>query len=779
LTSGRFIGQKVGRLEDEPLVRGQGQFVDDLKVPGTLEAAFVRSPHAHAKILEINGEIARRAEGVVAVLSLADLAPYIRQERLPLQFRNAQLPPDVTPYILAKNEAVFVGEAVAVVVAESRYLAEDAAALVDVIYEPLPVSADCLKAIAPDAPLAHLGRKSNILVEFKQSYGDIETAFALAPHKATLSLKQHRGGAHPIEGRGVLAVYDDTERRLTVWSSTQLAHEARAFLMALLGLDENQIRVVAPNVGGGFGAKFLLYPEEVVISAACLMLRRPIKWIEDRREHFLAAIQERDQYWQIDVAFDGDGKLRGVRGCMIHDEGAYTPQGTNLPYNSSSAVPGPYVLPAYDLRVLVVETNKVPTLPVRGAGYPEGTFAMERVLDRIADTLELDRAEVRYRNLVPANKMPYTVPLKTRADSPIVLDSGDFPRCQRMALEAIDYAGFGVRQREARGVGRYIGIGIANGVKGTGRGPFESAIVRVGRSGRISAYTAAMEMGQGIKTALAQICAEQLGVSPECISVVAGDTAVIPHGHGGFASRQTVTAGSAVHLAATAVREKALLVAAHLLKVNIGDLEVRDSRISVRGAEVSGVTLQEIAEALAGVPGYALPGAFGPGLESMRHFVPAGLAYSMTSHAVEVEVDVGTCAVRIKRYIAVADCGRIINPLIAEGQVVGGVVHGIGNALFEWMGYDDQAQPITTTLAEYLLPTSTEIPHIETLFLESASPLNPLGVKGIGEVGCVPAGAAIVSAIESALAPFGVQVEEIPIFPGRLFELMNVGAIVG
>src|SRR4051812_34693224 len=394
-----------------------------------LHAAFVRSPHPHALIESIDTSSAARAPGVHAVLTLADLSPQLSQERLPLQFRTAQLPPDITPFVLAKDEVAFVGEAVAVVIAETRFLAEDAATLVAVDYEPLPAVSDCRAALAPGAPLAHRGRNSNVMTEIRQSYGDVAAAFRDAPHRVTVNLKQHRGGAHSIEGRGALANYDLNEDRLTLWTSTQLAHEVRAFLMNLLTLDENQIRVVAPDVGGGFGAKFVMYPEEVVVAAACLKLRRPVKWIEDRREHFLSAIQERDQYWDLEAAFDGDGRVLGVRGTMIHDHGAYTPQGINLPYNASTSLPGPYILPAYDLTVRVVETNKVATMPVRGAGYPEGAFAMERVLDRIAQELSLDRAEVRRRNLVPADKIPYTTPLKTRSGSSITLDSGDFPKC--------------------------------------------------------------------------------------------------------------------------------------------------------------------------------------------------------------------------------------------------------------------------------------------------------------------------------------------------------------
>jgi aerobic carbon-monoxide dehydrogenase large subunit len=769
----RSIGRAQKRIEDPPLLQGKGRFVDDLHLAGLLEAAFVRSPHAHAEIRGIDTEAARKAPGVHAIFTLADLKPHLTNERLPLQFRTNQLPPDITPFVLAKDEVSFVGEAVAVVIADSRYLAEDAATLVEVDYAPLPAVADCRDALKPGAPLAHKGRKSNLLTELGQNYGDIAAAFAKPPHTAKVSLKQHRGVAHPIEGRGVLAAHDGNEDRLTVWSSTQLAHETRAFLMRLLRLDENQLRVLAPDVGGGFGSKFVMYPEEVVIAAAALKLQRPVKWIEDRREHFLASVQERDQYWDLEVAFDNEGKLLGVRGVLIHDEGAYTPQGINLPYNASTALPGPYMLPAYEMRVLVAETNKVATMPVRGAGYPEGAFAMERLLDKIADTLKLDRAEVRRRNLVPADKVPYETPLKTRSGSSITLDSGDFPKCQQTALDAVDARGFAERQRQARAKGRYLGLGVGNGMKGTGRGPFESGIVRVGRSGRVSVYTGAMPMGQGIKTALAQICAEQLGVSPEVVTVIAGDTAVIPHGQGGFASRQTIVAGSAVHMAAVQVRDKALAIAAHLLEANVADLELKDGRVEIKGVPGSGMSLQEVAEAVAGVPGYSLPGKFEPGLESLQHFLPGALTYGGGSHAVEVEVDIETCNIRVLRYAIANDSGRLVNPMIVEGQLVGGACHGLGNALFEWMGYDEQAQPVTTNFAEYLLPTATEVPKIEVRLLEFPSPLNPLGVKGVGESGCVPAAGAIVSAIESALEPFGIKIGEYPVTPARLFKLLQ------
>jgi carbon-monoxide dehydrogenase large subunit len=420
----------------------------------------------------------------------------------------------------------------------------------------------------------------------------------------------------------------------------------------------------------------------------------------------------------------------------------------------------------------VAETNKVATMPVRGAGYPEGAFAMERLLDRIAEHLKLDRAEVRRRNLVTAEMMPHTSPLKTRSGAAVTLDSGDFPRCMQMALDAVDYAGFPARQAKARAEGRHLGLGIGNGVKGTGRGPFESGIVRIGRSGRISVYTGAMPMGQGIKTALAQICAEQFNVPPDEVTVMAGDTSIIPYGQGGFASRQTITAGSAVHMAAVAVREKTLAVAAHLLEAGVQDLELKDGHVEVVGTDRR-ISIRTVAETVSGVPGYAMPGGFEPGLESMQSFMTSSLTYGIGCHAVELEVDPDTLAVRILRYVVVNDSGRIINPLIVEGQIVGGVAHAIGNSLLEHMQYDAGANPLTTTLADYLLPGSMDVPNIEVTCVEYPSTINPIGVKGVGESGCVPAAGAIVSAIEDALKPFGVRIEEYPVTPARLHALMS------
>ena len=768
-----FTGSPMKRLEDLTLLAGSGRYVDDIELPGMLESAFVRSPHPHAVIRSIDPAPALELPGVHAVFSFADIALLLTSNHIPPENPTVTFAETTKAIVLAEDEVCFVGEIVAIVVADSRYIAEDAVTLVDVDYEVLAAVSDCRDALAPDAPLVHRHATDNVVAIFCTEYGDCIPAFANASHVSKLSLKQHRGSAHPIEGRGIVAQYDASNEGLMVWSSTQGSHRVRNTLVQLYGLDENKVRVVVPDVGGAFGAKHIVYPEEVIVAGAALILKCPIKWIEDRREHFLAAIQERDQYWEIEVATDEDGRLLGIRGTMVHDQGAYTLLGINVALNASLALPGPYLLPNYQLDVTVAANNKVGTIPVRGAGYPEGTFAMERVMDLIARELGLDRAEVRRRNLITAEQMPYALPLKTRDGAPTSYESGNYPLCQEKALESAGYEQFQSRQAAAREAGRYIGIGIANSVKITGRGPYETGNVRIGRSGKITVHTGAMPMGQGIKTSYAQICADQFGVDPADVTIVAGDTGTVSMGFGGFGSRQTVNAGSSIHLAAIEVRQKALKVTAHMLEVSEHDLELEGGNISVKGLPDLSVPLSDVAKALSGATGYAHPKDVSPGLEATVNFEPTGVTYGNGVHVVEVEVDVGTGEVKIERYVVVNDSGRLINPLIVEGQIIGGVAHGIGNALFEWMGYDESAQPVTTTFAEYLLPTAPVVPNIEIIHHETPSTVNPLGVKGVGEAGVIPAAPAIMSAIENALEPFSVRIDETPISPLRLIELIK------
>lgn len=776
----RVVGRHVRRIEDPALLRGTGRYVDDIHLPEMLHAAFVRSPHAHALIRAINIDIAIKMPGVVAIMKADDLRKVLTGERLPLAFPPGKLDADAMPFVLATREVCYVGEAMAIVIANSRYAAEDAVEAVDITYDVLQAVVDPRQALYSNAPKARNGTASNLFTQFEIDFGDCAFEFSSAKHVFQETLFQHRGVAHPIEGRGIVAHVDAGTETLTVWSATQVAHELRDTIAAMLGLEIDAVRVIAPDIGGGFGAKFMVYPEEIAVAAAAKSFGKPVKWIEDRREHFVSSIHERDQYWKLEVAVDGDGLLRAVRGQLTHDQGAFAPHSITVPYNSASSLPGPYILPACQLEVLVARTNKPPVIPIRGAGYPQGAFAIERLLDLVANRLGLDRAEIRKRNLIPANAMPYRLGVVNRAGEPVVYDSGDYETCQSKALLAADYQGFAGRQTAARKGGRYIGIGFAHGVKCTGRGPYESARVRVFPSGRVSIYTGAIAIGQGIKTTLAQICADNLGVDLEDIDVVCGDTAFSSYGIGAYASRQTMLAGTSVQLAASAVREKALAVAEQMLGSQTGvalanaekELFIAQGKVHVSGRPDLSIPLGSIAVALRGTAGYAFPKGVEVGLEATRHFRVDAMAYANAFHVCEVEVDTVTGHVTILRYIALQDSGRIVNPLVADGQVVGGVVHGIGNTLFESMKYDAAGQPITTTFADYLLPTSTEVPHIEGLMHETLSPLNPMGMKGVGEASVVPVSAAITSAIENALEPFKVRIRETPITPIRLVELL-------
>ena len=761
------IGARVLRLEDQALVTGRGRFVDDIPTAGVSAAAFARSPHPHALIRNIDLNAARAVPGVIAVLTLDDLAPVMKQRRMNRVSDSGTNLAQSWPFALADGEASFVGEPIAIVVAADRYVAEDAAALIEVDYEVLAAAIDCR---AEGAPPVRRELRSNRVISYKVGYGDVEAAFAKAAHVVREELWVHRGAAHSMEGRGILAEISD--RETLVWASTQKPHDLRTALADYIALDESRLRVATPDVGGGFGPKLCVYPEDVAVVAAAILLRRSIKWIEDRREHFTNAAQERDQYWSIALAADDDGRVRGVRGRLIHDVGAYALQDVNIPYNSATTLTGPYVVPALAIDVAAVHTNKAPVSSVRGAGYPQAAFAMERMLDRLAQALRLDRAELRRRNLIPAEKMPYLKPLKSRAGEQVQYDSGDYPGCQAEIVRAAQWQDFPRRQAAARAQGSYIGIGLAHGMKGTGRGPFEFGNVRISPTGQITVSTGAAPMGQGLCTALAQICADAFGVRAQDVTVIAGDTAAAPLGLGGFASRQTVTAGSSVKIAAAAVAAKARKLASHMLEAAEEDLEIVDGEVRVVGAPQLAVKLGDLARVLKGAPGYPFPKDIEPGLESSATFRVDQLAYSNACHVAEVEVDVETGGVRILRYFAMQDAGRLINPMIVDGQVHGGIAHGIGNAIFEWMGYDEAGQPITTTFADYLLPTAADVPNLQTLYKESPSPHNPLGVKGVGEVGVIPAAAAIISAVEDALSPFDVRIAQMPITPSRLAELI-------
>jgi aerobic carbon-monoxide dehydrogenase large subunit len=768
-----LMGRSVPRLEDARLLRGAGRFVDDLDLPGLLHATFVRSPIAHGRIRRVDVAKARALPGVQAVLTHAELRPLLACDRIPLALPLPAIRFHVDPYALARDEACYLGEPIALVVAESRRIAEDAATLVGLELEPLPAVVDPRAGLERGAPRARLDCPDNLVAHWVVQYGDVDAAFAAAAHRVPERFRLHKGGGHSLETRAVLARYDAGDDMLTVWDSTQMPHKSKRVLVEALGLTEERVRVIAPDVGGGFGPKNPFYPEELAIPTAALALKRPIKWIEDRRESFTATNHEREQDWDIEAAVDGGGKLLAVRGHLRHDHGAVTPSGLSLPQNSATNFIGPYVLPAYRLEISLCLTNFVPATSTRGAGRTQGMFVMERLLDRVADTLGLARDEVRRRNLISPRQMPYVTPVKTRDGLAMTYDSGDYPECQRRALAAAGWSDFPARRAAALRDGRRLGIGLSNYVEGTGRGPFESAAVRVGPSGRIFVTTGAAAQGQGTRTMLAQLVAGVLGVEPRQVHVTDGDTAASPLGLGAYASRQAVTAGNAAHLAALMVADKARRAVSTMLEVAPDDLELCDGEVRVKGVPQMKRTLGEVAHALSGVPGFALPSNVAPGLAAATDFQPPALTYSNGTHVVEAEVDPETGGVRLTRYVVVHDCGRMINPMMVEGQVYGAVVHGIGSTLLEWMRYDETGQPLTVSFADYLLPTVDVVPPIEIHHMESPSPLNPLGVKGAAESGTIGAPAAIVSAIEDALRPLDVRIRELPVTPARLRALIE------
>ena len=772
-SASRFLGVRVPRVEDAALLRGQGRFVGDIDLPGLLHTHFLRSPLAHARLKGIDTAKAKQLPGVHAVLTYADLRPQLTRDDIPLNIPSGALKFDVNPIALAHGELCYVGEPVAVVVAESRAIAEDAVALIEIETEALPAVVDPVAGLEPSSPKARLDCPNNLVAQHKLAYGDVDAAFAKAAHTIAERFRLHRGGGHSIEPRGVLARFEPAENMLTVWDSTQMPHRAKAMLVACLGLAEHQVRVIAPDVGGGFGPKAVFHGEELAIPAAAMLLGRPIKWQEDRLESFTASAAERDQDWDMEAAFDAGGKLLAIRGHMRHDHGACTPYGIQLPYNAMSNMIGPYVLPACHVVASLCLTNYQPCVPTRGAGRPYGTLVMEHLLDSIALKLDLPREEIRSRNLIQPEQMPYPTPVIQRDGSAMTYDSGDYPESQRRALEAAGWNDFPARQQAARQGGRYIGIGLCNYVEGTGRGPFESASVRIGSSGQVVVTTGATAQGQGIKTMLAQLAAGPLGLAPDDIHVIDGDTAASPLGLGAFASRQAVTAGNAVYRAANEVAEKAKQVAAVMLEASPDDLELVDGMVRVKGVPGLERSLQQIAHAVSGMPGFALPGGLPPGLFSAIDHQPQAMTFTSGTHVCEVEIDIGTGHVAVTRYVVVHDCGRMINPLMVEGQVMGGVVHGIGAALYEWMKYDADGQPLVGSYADYLLPTVDTVPRIEIHHMESPSPFNPLGVKGAAESGTIGAPAAIVSAIEDALRPFGVRITDLPVTPPRLYALIQ------
>jgi carbon-monoxide dehydrogenase large subunit len=759
-----WTGRSLRRREDDRLLRGRGRFVADLELPGQAHVVFVRSLYAHAEIRGIDARGALAAPGVAAVLTRADvpagpLPPFLWDT--PPEKLVAALRPELRtchPPLLPER-ALYVGQAVAAVVAESRYLAEDAAELVEVDYEPLKPVATLEQALAPGAPVVHAGWADNVAVRFAVAKGDAGAALDKAALVVRERFEVQRQAPSPLETRGAVASFDAASGELTLWSATQNAHPLRRAMSRVSGLPLERVRVIAPDVGGGFGGKGVLYPEDLLVGLFAIRLGRPVKWVEDRLEHMQSAIHAREQVHEIELGLSEDGEIVALRDRILVDTGAYNPLGLVIPYNTIAHLMGPYRVPSFEATAEAVITTKVPTAPYRGAGRPEAVFAVERALDVAARRLELDPVELRRRNLVRPEEMSYDTGILYRDGVPLVLDGGDYPALLDRAAELV---GWNEVERED-GRGRLLGRGAGVYVEGTGMGPYEGARVQVTSGGRVAVRTGACSQGQGHATVFAQVCADALGVSPDSVDVVGGDTEGLEKGWGTVASRSAVVAGNAVAEASAQVRARALELAGELLGAAASELDLADGRVVVPAEPGGGLELGEIAAAAE---------RRGEPLLATAYYEPPTVTWSGGAHAAVVAVDVETGAVEVLRYVAVHDCGREINPTIVAGQVRGGIAQGLGTALYEQVRYDEEGQLLSATLADYLLPTAEEVPPIVLESLETPSPLNPLGLRGVGEGGAIAPPAVIAGAVEDALAAYGAIVRRTPLTPQVVRELV-------
>jgi carbon-monoxide dehydrogenase large subunit len=747
----------VRRREDPRLITGAGEFVDDLRVPDCLHAAMMRSPHAHARIVSIDASAARRAPGVVGVFVAGDLGAV--GGPIPIYAPHPALPVPCRISVLARERVRFVGEAVAVVVADDPYRAHDALDLIRVEYEALPAVVDVEGAIAAGATVVHDEVGSNVVAEWRQQVGDAAAALADAAVVVKTRVRLSRGGAHPLEPRGLVARWDGDS--LTVWGAVQMVHRHRGVIAGQLGVPEERVRVIAPpDVGGGFGTKGMYYPEYVAVAELARRLDRPVKWIETRREHTLVACVERDQVHDVEIGATGDGRLLALRDDFLHDMGAYTISGLNLPQNAMIHSVGPYVIPSLDLRFRAVITTTTPVGAYRGAGRPYGTAVIERAMDALARRLDINPVEIRRRNLVPADRHPYATGLVTAGRGPVEYDTGDYPRCMDLALETLDLPAARREQARLRAERRYLGIGLVNYVEATATVPLESAVVRVGPHGGVTVVSGAAPQGQGHVTMFSRLVGRVLGVESDAIEVLTGDTALVAQGGGTYGSRTAAIGGSAALLASRAVCDKARRIAAHLLEASAADVVLDEGRFSVRGLPSRAVGWIEVAAAAhAGrVPGETAD------LEDTHVFEVSQSSFANGTHAVVLEVDPETGAVNILRWIVAHDCGHVLEPGIVDGQIHGGVVQGLPDALNLQLAYDDNGQRLSATLMDYTLATAADAPRtFEVRHLESPTPLNPLGAKGAGEGGIMPVHPLIAQAVEDALSPFGARIERVPV----------------
>jgi carbon-monoxide dehydrogenase large subunit len=762
---GRYVGRSVRRIGDRRLVTGAGRYVDDIRLPGMLHAALVRSPHAHALIRGIDASAAARLPGVVAVYTGEEVAAWTNP-----QVAGAELLPgrELRRHPLAVGRARFAGDPVAVVVAEDPYVARDAATLVAVDYQPLDAVADPEAALAADAPRLYPEWDSNVAFEWERDSGDLDGAFARADRVVEVRLRNQRVYAAFVEPRAALADYAPATGELTIWASTQVPHTVRTAVASAVGVPEHHVRVVAPDVGGAFGAKGGVYPEYVLTAALAHRLGRPVKWVETRSESFVATNHGRDQVQRLRAAVSRDGTILGLDVDLLANLGAYN--AATVALRTGLMATGPYRIRDLRVRVRGVMTNTTPTGAYRGAGRPEAAYMLERLMDAVARELARDPAEVRRKNFVPADAFPYEGATGVR------YDSGDYERALDEALRRIDYAGFQAEQAEARRAGRLVGLGLGVYCEFAGPG-WDSATVRVAPSGAVTVTTGVSPHGQGTETGFAQIVADELGVALDDVAVHAGDTAITPQGVGTFGSRSTSIGGSAILLAARQVREKARKIAAHLLEAAEADVVAHDGRYGVRGAPDRGVPFKEIARAAYGFTG--APGGLEPGLDATSYFMPEGRTFPFGVHVALVEIDRATGELAVRRYLAVDDCGPLINPRLVAGQVHGGLAQGFGQALQEAIVYDAGGQLLSGTFLDYAVPTASRLPDFETAHTVTPSPVNPLGVKGVGEAGTTGAPPALVNAALDALAPLGTRHLDMPLTPERLWRAIQTAEAAG
>jgi len=771
MASTKLIGERIKRKEDPRLITGTSQYVDDIKLPNMHYVAFLRSIYAHAKINRIDVEEARKLPGVVAVLTAEDIKGVLK----PMPCAGGVPDMHMTEhYPLSGGKVRFVGEAIAAVVATDRYVARDAVDLINVDYDPLPAVVDMEKALEKGAPLLYEEFGENRAFTWKIAGGDVDKALQEADRVVKLRLVNHRVAPIPLETRAVLAEYRASDGQLTVWSSTQIPHGLRTLVAVQLGLPENKVRAIAPEVGGGFGCKVDFYGEEVLIPYLAMKLKCPVKWVEGRRENLQATDHGRDQINYIEAAVKNDGTVTGLKVKVLSDMGAYlqllTPA---IPTLTGLMMTGPYKIPNAAMEVLGVYTNKMSTDAYRGAGRPEATYLLERTMDAVAAELKLDPAEVRRKNFVKPEEFPY------KTATGLVYDSGNYQAALQKALDIVEYKKLRDEQKKLQEQGKYMGIGLSSYVEicafgpsaATATGGWESATVRIEPTGKVTVLTGSSPHGQGQETTFAQIVAEGLGLTMDDVTVQHGDTAVVQYGIGTFGSRATAVGGTAVYMALQKVKEKAAKFAGHMLKVDPKTLVFEDGKVFAKENPAKSVTMLDVGQAA--YLAKDLPPDTEPGLIATAFYEPSNFTYPFGTHVVVVDIDPETGEIKFRRYVAVDDCGNIINMLTVHGQVHGGIAQGLGQALYEEVVYDENGQLVTGSFMDYCVPKAHQLPKFELDYTVTPTNVNPLGAKGVGEAGTIGSTPAMVNAVVDAFAHLGVRNIDMPLKPEKIWKVIQ------